>query len=140
MSIHTPGARRRRRYNLQQTRLVDEESASSKTASPDAPVPPEAKLRRRNVLEVNRLLSSTIDWLASLPLQLRPLALATQFPRVANRIAQEWKEPSACRRDFEDLVYDNRGNREGFPPDVLVELLALRDHYYGYDLMLAKEA
>jgi hypothetical protein len=24
--------------------------------------------------------------------------------------------------------------------DVLVELLALRDHYYGYDLMLAKEA
>ena len=37
-------------------------------------------------------------------------------------------------------MYDNRGNREGFPPDVLVELLALRDHYYGYDLMLAKEA
>jgi hypothetical protein len=140
MSIPTPGARRRRRYNLQQTRLVAEESASSKTASPDAPVPPEAKLRRRNVLEVKRLLSSTIDWLASLPLQVRPLALATQFPRVANRIAQEWKEPSACRRDFEDLVYDNRGDREGFPPDVLVELLALRDHYYGYDLMLAKEA
>ena len=140
MSIDTPGARRRRRYNLQQTRLVVDESAASKTASPDAPAPLEAKLRRRNSHEVNRLLSSTIDWLASLPLQVRPLALATQFPRVANRIAHEWKEPSACRRDFEDLVYDNRGDREGFPPDVLVELLALRDHYYGYDLMLAKEA
>ena len=140
MSIHTPGARRRRRYNLQQTQRVVDESAASKAAVHDVPTPPEATLRRPNSQEVDRLLSSTIDWLASLPLNMRPLALATQFPRVANRIAQEWKEPSACRRDFEDLVYDNRGNREGFPPDVLVELLALRDHYYGYDLMLAKEA
>jgi hypothetical protein len=140
MSIDTPGARRRRRYNLQQTRLVADKSAASKTASPDAPAPSEARMRRRNSHEVNRLLSSTIDWLASLPLHVRPLALATQFPRVANRIAREWKEPSACRKDFEDLVYDNRGDREGFPSDVLVELLALRDHYYGYDLMLAKEA
>jgi hypothetical protein len=140
MSIHTPGARRRRRYNLQQTRLVADESTAAKTASPDASAPPEAKMRRRNSQEVNRLLPSTIDWLANLPLTVRPLALATQFPRVANRIAQEWKEPSTCRKDFEELVYDNRGDREGFPSDVLVELLALRDHYYGYDLMLAKEA
>ncbi len=35
----------------------------------DAEAPPEAKLRRRKSLEVNRLLSSTIDWLASLPLR-----------------------------------------------------------------------
>ena len=88
---------------------------------------------------VNRLLSSTIDWLASLPSNVRPLALATKFPRVANRIAQEWREPSACRRDFDDLVYDKRGTRRGFPPDVYVELLALRDYYYGYDLKLANE-
>jgi hypothetical protein len=140
MSIDTPGARRRRRYNLQQTRKVADESAGLKLAASDAPELSKEKMRRRNSHEVNRLLSSTIDWLATLPLQVRPRALATQFPRVANRIAQEWKEPSACRRDFEDLVYDNRGDREGFPPDVLVELLALRDHYYGYDLMLAKEA
>jgi hypothetical protein len=140
MAIDILGAKRRRRYNLHQTRTVVDESAALKLASHDAPAPPEAKLRRQKSHEVNRLLSSTIDWLATLPLNVRPLALATQFPRVANRIAKEWKEPSACRRDFEDLVYDNRGDREGFPPDVLVELLALRDHYYGYDLMLAKEA
>ena len=140
MSTETPGARRRRRYNLQQTRLVADGPAALKLATPDAPEPSKAKMRRRDSHEVNRLLSSTIDWLATLPLNVRPLALATQYPRVANRIAKEWKEPSACRRDFEDLVYDNRGDREGFPSDVLVELLALRDHYYGYDLMLAKEA
>ena len=97
-------------------------------------------MRRRNANTVNRLLSSTIDWLANLPPQARPLALATKFPRVANRIAHEWNEPSACRRDFDDLVYDNRGSRKGFPPDVLGELLTLRDYYYGYDLALAKEA
>jgi len=141
MSTDTPGARRRRRYNLQQTRLVADEPPALKLAATDAPELSKAKkMRRRPSHEVNRLLSSTIDWLATLPMNVRPLALATQFPRVANRIAQEWKEPSACRRDFEDLVYDNRGDREGFPSDVLVELLALRDHYYGYDLMLAKEA
>ena len=86
------------------------------------------------------MLSSTIDWLAALPPNVRPLALATKYPRLANRIAHEWREPSACRRDFDDLVYDKRGTRRGFPPDVYVELLALRDYYYGYDLALAKEA
>jgi hypothetical protein len=101
----------------------------------DAPTP-QATMRRQNTTTVNRLMSSTVDWLASLPPNVRPLALATKFPRVANRIAKEWREPSACRRDFDDLVYDKRGTRRGFPPDVYVELLALRDYYYGYDLRL----
>jgi hypothetical protein len=101
---------------------------------------PQAAPRRQNTTTVNRLLSSTIDWLAALPPNVRPLALATKYPRVVNRIAQEWREPSAWRKDFDDLVYDKRGTRQGFPPDVYVELLSLRDYYYGYDLALAKEA
>lgn len=100
----------------------------------------EAAKRRQNTTAVNRLLSGTIDWLASLPPNVRPLALATKFPRVANRIAHEWQEPNSCRRDFDDLVYDKRGTRRGFPPDVYVELLALRDYYYGYDRLLANGA
>ncbi len=140
MSNHTTGARRSKRYNVQRTVMVADESALSLASSPASPKTPEADLRRPKINVVNRLLASTIDWLASLPPNVRPLALATRFPRVANRIAQEWAEPSACRRDFEELVYDNRGNRKGFPPDVLDELLALRDYYYGYDLALAKEA
>jgi hypothetical protein len=140
MSIHTPGARRSKRYNVQRAVMVAEDPALAALQSRDAPTPPEASLRRRNINSVNRLLSSTVDWLASLPPNARPLALATRFPRVANRIAQEWSEPSACRRDFDDLVFDSRGTRQGFPPDVLGELLTLRDYYYGYDLTLAKEA
>ena len=97
-------------------------------------------LRVRNTKSVNHLLSVTIDWLAALPPNARPLALATKYPRIANRIAQEWAEPSACRKDFEDLVYDTRGSRRGFPADVHRDLLTLRDYYYGYDLEIAKEA
>jgi hypothetical protein len=140
MSNFPPGFKRPKRYNVQRAVVAADEPAFANLPSHDTPKPPEVTLRRRNTTSVNRLLSSTIDWLASLPPNVRPLALATKHPRVANRIAQEWKEPSACRRDFDDLVYDNRGNRRGFPPDVLGELLALRDYYYGYDLELAKEA
>ena len=110
------------------------QSVSAYAASPQAPASSEVAGRRHDAATVNRLLSSTIDWLASLPPNVRPLSLATKFPRVANRVATQWGQPSACRGDFDDLVYDKRGSRRGFPPDVYVELLALRDYYYGYDL------
>jgi hypothetical protein len=116
------------------------ESLPAGTPRAHAPASADGAKRRQVPTPLNRLLSATIDWLASLPPNLRPLALASKFPRVANRIAQEWGEPSACRRDFDELVYDKRGARRGFPPDVYVELLALRDYYYGYDLKLPIES
>ena len=127
-------------YNLHRAPGRRTEAVSANRPSPQAPTPAGAAKRRQDPATVNRLLSSTIDWLAGLPPNVRPLTLARKFPRVANRIAKEWREPSACRRDFDDLVYDKRGTRRGFPPDVYVELLALRDYYYGYDLKLANDA
>ena len=140
MSTHPSGAKRPMTYNLHRAPGRATEAVSANLPSPQVPIPADAAKRRQNTTVVNRLLSSTIDWLASLPPNVRPLALATKFPRVANRIAHEWREPSSCRRDFDELVYDKRGTRRGFPPDVYVELLALRDYYYGYDLRLANEA
>ena len=140
MAIHSSSAKRPATYNLHRTAGRANDPVSPNLPSPPVPAPVDAAKRPQSTATVNRLLSSTIDWLASLPPNVRPLALATKFPRVANRIAKEWREPSACRRDFDDLVYDKRGTRRGFPPDVYVELLALRDYYYGYDLKLANEA
>jgi hypothetical protein len=140
MATHSSGAKRPMTYNLHRAPGRVTEAVSANLPSPQAPAQSEVAQRRQAPVTANRLLSSTIDWLASLPPNLRPLALATKFPRVANRIAKEWCEPGACRRDFDDLVYDKRGTRRGFPPDVYVELLALRDFYYGYDLKLANEA
>jgi hypothetical protein len=136
MSSPSSSGKRPAIYNVLR-RAARDAHALTENAPPlhDAPAP-QAGMRRPNTTTVNRLLSATVDWLASLPPNVRPLALATKFPRVANRIAKEWREPSACRRDFDDLVYDKRGTRRGFPPDVYVELLALRDFYYGYDLRL----
>ena len=140
MATQSSGAKRVTSYNLHRAPGRLTEAVPTNVPSPQAPTSADVAKRRQDPATVNRLLSSTIDWLASLPPNVRPLALATKFPRVANRIAKEWREPSTCRRDFDDLVYDKRGTRRGFPPDVYVELLALRDYYYGYDLKLANEA
>ncbi len=133
MSISSSGSKRPPSQNVLRRAAHASETVSANLPAQSAAESPQAALRRQNTTTVNRLLSSTIDWLASLPPNVRPLALATKYPRLANRIAQEWREPSACRKDFDDLVYDKRGTRRGFPPDVYVELLALRDFYYGYD-------
>jgi hypothetical protein len=141
MSISSSGSNRPAAPNVLRKGIVRaSEAVSANLPTPSVPDSPQAALRRQNTTTVNRLLSSTIDWLADLPPNVRPLALATKYPRLANRIAQEWGEPSACRKDFDALVYDTRGTRRGFPPDVYVELLSLRDYYYGYDLTLLKEA
>ena len=140
MAAQSSGLKRPMSYNLHRAPGRATEEVSANLPSPQALASSEVAQRRQAPVTANRLLSQTIDWLASLPPNLRPLALATKFPRVANRIATEWREPSTCRRDFDDLVYDKRGTRRGFPPDVYVELLALRDFYYGYDLKLANEA
>ena len=40
-----------------------------------------------------------------------------------------WDDPNSARRYLEDLLVDKRGNRQGFPLDVLRELLVLRNYY-----------
>jgi hypothetical protein len=140
MSNYSPRTKRRVGYNVQRAVAPARDPAPAVPLPREAPAIADVTLRGRNGKAVNHLLSSTIDWLASLPPSARPLALATRYPRIANRIAHEWKEPSACQKDFDDLVYDTRGKRRGFPLDVHRELLILRDYYYGFDLELAKEA
>lgn len=53
-----------------------------------------------------------------------PKHLEQQFLRVLNRIIELWDSPEIDDY-FMDLLIDNRGNRQGFPPDVVSELFAL---------------
>jgi hypothetical protein len=53
--------------------------------------------------------------------------LAARFPRVLNRVAAVWSQPGLVERYFEELMLDSRGSRAGFPPEVLSELVALRN-------------
>jgi len=92
----------------------------------------------RRAQPADYLLPLSLRWLESLAPSVRPLALATKYPRIVNRIASWWDEPAATRVSFDDLVYDRRGKRRGFPPDVYRDLVTLRDHYYGYGVERAR--
>jgi len=95
------------------------------TASPTDP----GKLRHpldKDDLELN---ASARAWLVSIEASERPMKLAAAFPRIVNRLAKLWKTPLQMDRYFEDLLTDHRGNRQGFPLGVLMELSALKDYY-----------
>jgi hypothetical protein len=75
------------------------------------------------------LLNDTSCWIAELPANVRPIALARKFPRIANSIADLWRRVARCEEYLDTLVVDLRGDRSGFPSDVAQELTALRNYY-----------
>jgi len=79
--------------------------------------------------DADGLLEATATWLAQLPERTRPLELARQFPRIANKLCELWKRPSVCDRYLDDLVIDRRGGRKGFPLKIAGELSELRAYY-----------
>ncbi len=57
-----------------------------------------------------------------------PKLLILNYPRIAERIAQMWGR-EALVAFLNDLLFDSRGDREGFPPDVAHELFVVqREH------------
>ena len=53
-----------------------------------------------------------------------PYVLEQRFARIVNRIAELWLTPQLDRY-FEELLMDRRGGRQGFPADVMTDLMAL---------------
>jgi hypothetical protein len=71
------------------------------------------------------LQGSTIDWLLELPPPLQPRVLCDRYPRAANAIATAWHGDQRAAV-LDEMLSDRRGNRRGFPPEVISELQALR--------------
>ena len=65
-------------------------------------------------------------WRTSLADRYRPDHLCTLYPRLANRLALCWDDPSLASKVLDDLVVDKRRGRAGFPPTVSQELIRLR--------------
>lgn len=51
---------------------------------------------------------------------------SVRFPHLLQRIALAWAEPDRLQRLLDELMYDERGGRAGFPFEVLAELAELR--------------
>ena len=60
---------------------------------------------------------------------LRPARLQALFPHVVNRLAAVWHQPAQFEREMEELLLNTRGNRAGFPSEIVAELIALREYY-----------
>lgn len=71
------------------------------------------------------------DYFRTLPGLIYPQALVNRFARIANRIVELRYDESDLENYFESLINDTRGGRQGFPPEVMQDILQLRDAMVG---------
>lgn len=118
---------------LRFSRLPKVEPAVPLSAADGLPAPSEpnahtpcAALRRTLPREQDRSLTSQArQWLRRLPARQRPLALCSMYPRLANRLAEVWDDPTQIDAVFDELMIDQRGGRMGFAPLIASELMRL---------------
>ncbi len=60
-----------------------------------------------------------------------PQALAQQYPRIAQAIFDHKDNANELRAYFASLIEDARGDRRGFPFDVLMDIQDLREFMLG---------
>jgi hypothetical protein len=75
--------------------------------------------------------NAAVRLLEGLPADLRLVALRGHYPRLLNRIAAAWSDPRRFDRLIDELLIDDRPNRQGFPFEVVRELTELREHYFA---------
>jgi len=115
--------------NIDAHQAKREAPTQSQATSPYGASPKEEHESLRKASPAGKPLPRTLEWLASLPPEVQRTALLRHYARIANVIAAAWRDPKALRSYMDCLLSDDRGNRRGFPPDVLRELLALREYY-----------
>ena len=108
-----------------------EERLAPQLSTPQISIERDKYQHLRQATPVNRPLFRTSMWVASLPHEVQPIALLRRYARIANLIAAAWGAPKCFHAYMESLFTDNRGNRRGFPPDVLSELVALQRYHDG---------
>lgn len=78
-----------------------------------------------------QLTRAAVRLLEGLPPELRLVALRGQYPRVLNRVAEAWPSPPGFDALTRSLLIDERGQRQGFPMEVITEIADLREHYFA---------
>ena len=108
---------------------IEEETVAVRNTVPRMSVGHEEHKHLRNTAPTDKPLPRTLKWAATLPPNVQPTALLRQYARIANVIAATWRHPTSLRSYLDCLFSNNRGNRQGFPPEVLNELVALKRYH-----------
>ena len=108
---------------------IEEETVAARNTTSRMSVDFEEYKHLRNAAPAGKPLPRTLKWVATLPPNVQPTALLRQYARIANVIAATWQHPTSLRSYLDCLFSDNRGNRQGFPPEVLNELIALKRYH-----------
>lgn len=88
-----------------------------------------AAWRRPESANDRELQDETVAWMARLPEPVRPDGLARSFPRIANQLARIVHDPVQLERYMDSLIVDHRGDRQGFPAPIALELMKLHLHF-----------
>ena len=70
------------------------------------------------------------EYLCEAP-HLYPQNLERQFPRVLSKIVAAWSSRESISALFSELLIDQRGDRQGFPPEIVREIFQLSIFYDG---------
>jgi hypothetical protein len=71
--------------------------------------------------ELTKLLGTQAD-------KLYPMELANAHPRIIDRIVSLWSQGTQLETYLNELLIDERGNRAGFSPPIILEILALKNY------------
>ena len=104
-------------------------AAATRPVGPVEPPQGPKHEHRRKALPANVPLPRTLKWVESLPSDVKPTALLRHYARIANVLAAAWDDPKAVSSYMDCLFSDERGDRKGFPRDVSLELLGLREYH-----------
>ena len=121
-----------RRKDLMYTKHLHQISDRPNVATPSTLASDESRdwSQHRKARPANEMLPLSDKWFDGLPPDVRPCALVTYYPRIANLIAVQWSNRSACSAYLHDLLTDMRGGRQGFPKAVHRDLMQLRNYWY----------
>lgn len=59
---------------------------------------------------------------------LYPHKTEAKYPRIVEKISMLWGTVGMSRY-FTEILFDDRGDREGFPSEVMMEIFALSSHH-----------
>jgi hypothetical protein len=80
-------------------------------------------------LEDGMLSLEAVAWLDSLPQIVRPHQLARRYPRICNRLVERWNFRELIIPYFDNLLLDSGGGRQGFPLEMAIEIINLKEYF-----------